>query len=212
MTCCHTLYQAVAALQRGEVIGLPTETLFGLAADPWHPRALTQLIRMKERPVTKGFILLIPGPESLQELTLPPCCLAQLLMEQFWPGPLTLALPARPDLPEPLTGATGFVAVRHSPAPQVQSLLALWQRPLISTSANRAGAPPPNTTREVQNIWQHEQLLVIDGTIQPNALPSTLLRVEQNHATLLRPGAIALPLLQQTIAPHGFSISNPNLL
>lgn len=187
--------QAVAALHQGEVIGLPTETLFGLAADPMNPQALARLIRMKERPADKGFILLIRGPEDLPALTQPPSPLAQRLMDAFWPGPLTLVLPARPDLPPLLTGSTGFVAVRHSPSPAVRQLLALWQAPLISTSANRAGEPPPATSQEVRTIWQPERLLVIDGLIHPHAKPSTLLRIEGHQATLLRAGAIPVEAL-----------------
>ncbi|MBF0342201.1 MAG: threonylcarbamoyl-AMP synthase [Magnetococcales bacterium] len=183
---------AVAALKRGEVIGLPTETLFGLAADPMHPDALDRLIRLKERPPDKGFILLIRRQQDLAPLIAPPSPLAVQLMERFWPGPLTLVLPARPEISPLLTGNTGQLAVRLSPAPAVRALLALWQGPLISTSANRAGGPPPATTAEVRELWRGEHLLVIDGQIRPDALPSTLIRVIGDQATLLRPGAIPL--------------------
>ncbi|MBF0627468.1 MAG: L-threonylcarbamoyladenylate synthase [Magnetococcales bacterium] len=189
---------AVAALGRGEVIGLPTETLFGLAADPMHPDALARLIRMKERPADKGFILLIQGQEDLDALVLPPSPVARALMTQFWPGPLTLVLPARAGLSPLLTGGSGFLAVRHSPALPVQALLAAWQGPLISTSANRAGDAPPGTAAEVREIWCKENLLVIDGEIQPDALPSTVVKVAGAQATILRHGAIpdeALPMV-----------------
>ncbi|MBF0163348.1 MAG: L-threonylcarbamoyladenylate synthase [Magnetococcales bacterium] len=193
------LQTALTALHQGLVIGLPTETLFGLAADPWHPQAMGHLIRMKGRPMDKGFILLIHNPESLNALILPPSPLASDLMKQFWPGPLTLVLPARPDLPPLLTGGSGFVAVRHSPSPIVGELLAAWNKPLISTSANRAGEAPPDTAEGVRAIWPDEKLVVLDGPIRPQALPSTLLRVEGQRATLLRPGAIPVEVLERLL-------------
>ncbi|MEO5346112.1 MAG: L-threonylcarbamoyladenylate synthase [Magnetococcus sp. YQC-9] len=195
------LHAALTALHHGQVIGLPTETLFGLAADPWNPAAMDQLIRMKQRPMDKGFILLINDQMDLATLILLPSPLALSLMKQFWPGPLTLVLPAQPHLPPLLTGGTDFIALRHSPAPIVQELLAVWQKPLISTSANRAGEPPPHTANEVRAIWQSENLIVLDGDIRPDALPSTLLRIDGLTATLLRAGAIPLDALQPLL-PH----------
>ncbi|MBF0437943.1 MAG: threonylcarbamoyl-AMP synthase [Magnetococcales bacterium] len=190
---------AVAALTRGEVIGLPTETLFGLAADPWHPEAMRRLIRMKERPLDKGFILLIGDRSQLTSLILPPSPLALALMERFWPGPLTLVLPACEEVSPILTGGTRQIAVRISPAPQVSALFALWPRPLISTSANRAGESPPKNADEVRHIWRAENLLIIDGEIQPDALPSTVLRVEGEQVTLLRAGAIGVERLREEV-------------
>ncbi|MBF0270825.1 MAG: threonylcarbamoyl-AMP synthase [Magnetococcales bacterium] len=193
------MLDAIAALHQGEVIGLPTETLFGLAADPWHPEAVARLTRLKARPTDKGFILLVARQEDLASLVEPPSPLARSLMARFWPGPLTLVLPARSGLPDPITGGSGSVAVRHSPAPAVQELLALWRGPLISTSANRAGEPPPATSQEVREIWHSEGMLVLDGTIRPDALPSTLLKITANRATLLRHGAIPLEQLRSWI-------------
>lgn len=197
------LQAALTALHHGQVIGLPTETLFGLAADPWNPAALDRLIRLKERPMDKGFILLIDETMDLDTLLLPPSPLAVRLMKQFWPGPLTLVLPARSDLPPFLTGDSGFVAVRHSPSPIVGALLAAWHKPLISTSANRAGGVPSDTAEGVRAIWPDEKLVVLDGPIRPNALPSTLLRVDGEQVTLLRPGAIPIDLLRPHLADLG---------
>lgn len=193
------MHAAVAALTRGQVIALPTETLFGLAADPMHPHAMAQLIRMKTRPMEKGFILLIQDQTQLASLTLPPSALASALMERFWPGPLTLVLPAHPHVPPWLTGQTGHIAVRISPAPQVVDLLALWQRPVLSTSANRAGESTPHNAQDIRRIWPEENLLVIDGATHPQALPSTLLQVDGDQARLLRAGAITIETLRSVI-------------
>ncbi len=190
---------AVAALSRGEVIGLPTETLFGLAADPVNSLAMAQIVRLKQRPPEKGFIVLVGNQEQLDQLILPPSPLALQLMARFWPGPLTLVLPARPELSTLITGHTGYVAVRISPAPQVVALLALWRRPLISTSANPAGEPTPQTAEQVRRLWPTENLLVLDGVISADAHPSTVLQVDGAEAQLLRAGAVSLSALQSMI-------------
>ncbi|MBF0180402.1 MAG: threonylcarbamoyl-AMP synthase [Magnetococcales bacterium] len=187
---------AVDALRRGEVIALATETLFGLSIDPEHPGAVARLLAMKGRSPEKGLILLVPDLARLEPLILPPSPVARDLMARFWPGPLTLALPARLHLPSHLTGGTGFIAARVSPAPQVMALMALWQRPLVSTSANRSGQPTPARAEEVRALWPDEALLVIDGSIRSDGLPSTLLRVEGERVTLLRAGAIPAEALQ----------------
>ncbi|MBF0295540.1 MAG: L-threonylcarbamoyladenylate synthase [Magnetococcales bacterium] len=191
---------AVDALCRGEVIALATETLFGLSIDPDHPGAMARLLAMKGRPPAKGLILLVPDLERLEPLILPPSPVARDLMERFWPGPLTLALPARSHLAACLTGGTGFIAARVSSAPQVMALMALWQRPLVSTSANRSGQPTPTRAEDVRALWPEEELLVIDGPIRPDGLPSTLLRVEGERVTLLRAGAIPTEALRVPLA------------
>lgn len=199
-TTSADLDSAVTALTQGEVIALPTETLFGLAADPDSPLALERLIRMKARPMDKGFILLVKNRDQLDSLILPPSPMAEALMDRFWPGPLTLVLPARPEVSPLLTGHTGQIAVRISPAPIIKALLNLWHRPLISTSANRAGQPTPCHAEEIRRIWSDEKLLVLNGITHPNALPSTLIKPDGKQVLLLRAGAIPVDILR-TITP-----------
>ncbi len=184
------LHHACQALSAGQIIAHPTETVFGLAVDPWQPTALHHLLQLKGRTAIKGFILLIPDRQALEQLVLPPPPLARILMDHFWPGPLTLVLPARPGLPLAVTGDSGWVAVRHSSSPVVQALLRLWQRPLVSTSANSTGQPPARSATAVRQLWGHAIPIVLEGETPPEAQPSTLLRVEGDRIHLLRAGAI----------------------
>ena len=179
------------ALATGHVIAHPTETVFGLAVDPFNPVAIERLLWLKGRSSSKEFILLIPDQTGLDRLILPPSPLAQKLMTCFWPGPLTLILPARSDLSAEVTGRSGFVALRHSPSPLVVELLHHWQKPLVSTSANLAGQSPLCHAAEVRQQWGKAIAVVLDGDTQADALPSTLLHVEASHARLLRPGAVS---------------------
>ncbi len=195
----QALQRAVAVLQRGEIIAHPTETLFGLAVDPFNPTALARLLRLKGsnpgQATRKGFILLLPGAECIKRLLLPPSALAQQLMARFWPGPLTLVLPARPGLPPQLTGGGTRLAVRHSPAPLVTALMAVWKNPLVSTSANISGQPPLNSGIDIHQQWGAAVSLVLEDGVQNdmdhNALPSTILQVEGERVCLLRAGAVS---------------------
>jgi len=110
---------AAAAIVRGEVVAFPTETFYGLAVDALNEAALTKLRALKGREAEKAFSLLISGREMLSSLCSEVSPLAERLMAQHWPGPLTLALPARPGLPASIV-ADGCVAVRVSPHPQAQ--------------------------------------------------------------------------------------------
>lgn len=191
-----TWQQACDALAAGHVIAHPTETVFGLAADPFHPTALHRLLQLKGRTTSKGLIVLIPDPGWLDRLVLPPSPLAQRLMARFWPGPLTLVLPARADLPAAVTGESRFVAVRHSSSPLVRTLFQHWHGLLVSTSANRTGQPPACSASTVYQQWGDAIAVILAGETPPHALPSTLLQVEGNRLHLLREGAIsAQPLL-----------------
>ncbi|MBF0460345.1 MAG: threonylcarbamoyl-AMP synthase [Magnetococcales bacterium] len=183
--------RAVLALAAGQVIAHPTETVFGLAADPFHPVAVQHLLCLKGRLASKGFIVLIPDRQGLDRLILPPVPLARRLMDHFWPGPLTLVLPARPDLPAEVTGGGGWLAVRQSSSPLVAALLHAWQGPLISTSANPTGQPPARSAVEVHRHWGAAIAVVLAGATPVEAQPSTLLQVEGERVQLLRAGAVA---------------------
>ena len=187
------------ALATGQVIAHPTETVFGLAADPFNPAAIKRLLLLKGRSSAKGFILLIPDRTWLERLILPPSPLAQKLMAHFWPGPLTLVLPARSNLSAEVTGSSGFVAVRHSPSPLIMELLHAWQKPLASTSANLADQRPLCCTADVRQQWGDAIAIVLDGHSQPGAIPSTLLHVEAGRARLLRTGAVSIAQLQDAL-------------
>ncbi|MBF0447618.1 MAG: threonylcarbamoyl-AMP synthase [Magnetococcales bacterium] len=200
--------QAVAVLTAGGVIAHPTETVFGLAADPTNRHALDRLLALKGRQPNKGLILLIPDRSVLNEFLQPRTLIdpgVQALMDRFWPGPLTLVLPARPGLPAPLTGGGDFIAVRHSPSPLVADLLAVWGAPLVSTSANFSGQPVLNDHQAVLAAFGAQVGVVIAGCCSASAQPSTVVIMDPDRGRmqLLRSGEIALAVIRGVLMDQG---------
>ena len=182
---------AAAAIARGEVVAYPTETFYGLAVDALDELALARLRALKGRGAEKAFSLLISGRSMLASLCNEISPLAERLMAQHWPGPLTLALPARPGLPASIV-AEGCVAVRVSPHPLAQALVAAVGRPITATSANPAGGPPPRAVSEIAATFAPPACLILDGGPTPGGRPSTLARVCGESVEILRQGAVVL--------------------
>ena len=181
--------RAARALARGDLCALPTETYYALGADALSSAALARLLEAKGRAPEQGISLLLE-PEMLGMVAarVPPE--ARALMDAHWPGPLTIALPARPELLAPLVRA-GCVAVRVSPAPLARALVRALGRPVTATSANPAGAPPPRTAAAVRRYFS--DLLVLDGGETPGGPPSTLVRATGHGGLeLLRAGPIII--------------------
>ncbi|MBF0177037.1 MAG: threonylcarbamoyl-AMP synthase [Magnetococcales bacterium] len=190
------LTKAVTALRQGRIIAYPTETVFGLGVDPFCGTALEALLRLKRRHSAKGVILLVRDVAQLAGLVQPPSAAAQRLMAHFWPGPLTLVLPALPGLSPLLTGGGDHLAVRVSSSPRVAALLRAWGGPLVSTSANPSGGEPARDAAGVRSLWPEEVAVVLPGRCAALQLPSTVVRVGEGGVTLLRPGAIPLATIQ----------------
>ncbi len=181
--------QLLRQIHSGGVLAFPTETFYGLGGNALSQRAVKQVFALKKRPVEKA-LLLLALPEQWKSLVeVPPA--AQALMNRFWPGPLTLVLPARPEVPEFLKGPGGTLAIRHSPHPVVQQLLRLGGCPLIGTSANLSEQPSCVSAEAVQAQLGDALELVVDGGLTPGGLPSTLLDATQTPPRLLRPGVLS---------------------
>ncbi len=184
------LETAIAALGRGEIVAYPTETFYGLGADAFSQEALARLVSLKGRAAEKGISLLVVGDAMLHALCaeVPPAALR--LMQAHWPGPLTIALPARPGLPAALV-VDGFVAVRESPHALARALVTGFGGPVTTTSANPPGGAPPTTAAAVQ-MYFGDHCHVVDGGATPGGQPSTLVRVRGDEVEILRRGAIQI--------------------
>lgn len=179
---------AAAALRRGEVIAIPTETYYGLAAAALDETALERVLALKGRGAEKTLSILIE-PAMLSQLVSDVSPAAQQLIDRHWPGPLTLALPAKPGLPPALV-QDGCVAVRVSPDPTARAVVQAFGAPVTATSANPSGLPPCRTAAEVRAYFR--DLLIIGEGPTPGGAPSTLARVRGDHIEVLRPGPIVL--------------------
>ncbi|HVY37898.1 MAG TPA: L-threonylcarbamoyladenylate synthase [Polyangia bacterium] len=180
---------AIAALRRGEVVAYPTETFYGLGVDAFDAAAVERLRALKGRG-EKAISVLVEGEAMLARLCAELSPRARALMARHWPGPLTLALPARPGLPEALV-LDGCVAVRQSPHPIARALVAGFGGPVTTTSANRSGEPPATEAAAVRAALG-DGCHVLDGGPTPGGAPSTLARVRGDAVEILRPGAVDL--------------------
>jgi L-threonylcarbamoyladenylate synthase len=182
---------AAAALRRGEIVLFPTETYYGLAVDALDVRALERLFALKGRGEEKASALLVADLTMFAELCAEMPARAVDLAAVHWPGPLTLALPARPSLPAAVV-SDGCVAARVSSHPLAAALVAAFAGPITATSANPAGADPARTANAAAAYFSGASLHVLDGGSTPGGAPSTLVRLRGPLMEVLRQGAIAL--------------------
>lgn len=201
-----TLRRAAEIVRGGGVVAFPTETYYGLAVDPFQPAALERLFAVKRRPADLPILVLVSGPEQLGLLaaSVPP--LFSVLIDRFWPGPLTLVCPARADLPTRLTGNTGTVGVRRSPLAAANQLIAACGGPLTATSANLSGQPPAVTAAEAFALFGDSVDLVLDGGATPGGQGSTLVGVRAGRLCCLRAGVVPFAAVQACV----FSCTDPS--
>jgi L-threonylcarbamoyladenylate synthase len=180
---------AAQILRDGGVLAYPTETFYGLGALASDAAALGRLARAKGRPDGKPLPLLaadLAAVEAVAELS----PLARHLAARFWPGPLTLVLPARAGLPDPITAGTGTVGVRIPGSDLARALSAQAGGALVSTSANLSGEPPPARVEELSRALLARIDGVLDGGPTPGGRPSTVVLVGAAGVVLARAGAV----------------------
>lgn len=185
------LEEAVRCLERGEVIGLPTETVYGLAADGTNSEAVDLVFRIKGRPTGHPLILHLGDVSWLDDYAIDVPEAARRLAERFWPGPLTLVLQRSAQVPDAVTGGLDTVAVRvpgHALARQV--ILGLG-RPVAAPSANRFGAVSPTTRQHVLDDLGEDVPLVLEGGPCEVGLESTIVDLSRAIPRLLRPGGVS---------------------
>ncbi len=179
---------AVRSLFEGLPIGIPTDTVYGLAVDPFRPGATDRIFAAKRRPRDVSLPLLVSGVEQALSVSTAVPDLALALMEQYWPGPLTIVIPARQGIGADLGEAELTVGVRRPDHPVPQALCAA-AGPLATTSANRHGEPPLTTAGEVAGAFGVSVPLVLDaGTCAGS--PSTVVDCTGPTLKLLREGCL----------------------
>ena len=136
------LFEAARILAKGGIVACPTETFYALAVDAGQETALQRLLEVKGRPTDKAILVLVADQDMAAEVAEVSTPLAKNLMSRFWPGPLTLILPAKAGLPRLLTAGTGTIGVRQPGHPLARRLCQLYGHPLTGTSANLSGREP----------------------------------------------------------------------
>jgi L-threonylcarbamoyladenylate synthase len=183
--------EAIAALRDGDVIVFPTETLYGLGADALNSRAVEQVFQLKGRDPLNPIPVLVADQRMLYHLVADIPTLAQKLMDQYWPGPLTLILPGRKDIPTPLLNATGGVGVRLSSEPIATQLVRALGRPLTATSANPSGRAPARTLQEANKYFADRVQIFVDGGTLTSKRGSTVVEVMADRIKVIREGEIS---------------------
>jgi L-threonylcarbamoyladenylate synthase len=182
---------AVARLRAGGVVAAATETWFGLLADARDGAAIERVFRIKGRGAEKGVAVLLPHRQAWDALVEDVPEAARRLADRFWPGPLTIALPARPGL-DPRLLVDGAIGARWGAASDATEIASAFGAPLTATSANPSGAPPLATSDDVTTAFAAAQakgeLLVVRGRA-PGGAPSTVIVVREGHAVVVREGA-----------------------
>lgn len=186
----ETFSAVIAALERGDLIVFPTETLYGLGADALNAAAVEKLYRLKGRDVANPIPVLVANREMLGAMVVEVPPLAERLMDQFWPGPLTLVLPARKEIPRPLVNSTGGVGVRISSQAVASELVKGLGRPLTATSANPSGKAPARTVEEAKKYFAGEINIFIDGGELISKTGSTVAEINGDEIRIIRQGEV----------------------
>jgi len=186
----------LAVLRRGGLIGFPTDTAYGLGADPFNKSAITRIFEIKQRTETKPILLLVDSIRMAESVSRP-LSVFYPLAERFWPGPLTVILQATASLPDIVTVGTGTIGLRFAAAEFATSLVSRFGRPVTATSANRSTMGSAVTCDEVRNQLGTSLDILVDGGTLPARGGSTLLDLVADPPVLLREGPISFESLSE---------------
>lgn len=189
------LKRAVEILNNGGIVAYPTETFYGLGVKFDKEASLKKLYELKKRPKGKPMPLIIGSRASLSMVAVFVNEIAESLMDEFWPGPLTLLLKAKEGLSSYLTANTGRIAVRIPGESAALYLVREAGFPITATSANPSGMPPAEDAGAVIRYFGEEVDMVIDGGRTPGGLPSTIADVTEKKIKIVREGAIPRSVL-----------------
>ncbi len=196
--------RAAACLRAGKLVAFPTETVYGLGADALNPEAVRQVFAVKRRPAGHPLIVHAATPAAAFAIGAGEAR-ARRLAERFWPGPLTLVLPLRPDLPlaPAVTGGRATVALRVPGHPVAAALLRAVERPVAAPSANPHGRISPTRAQHVRDELGPGVELVLDGGPAEVGVESAVLELGPGPPVLLRAGGISVEDLEAVIGPVG---------
>ena len=181
--------RAAAVIRRGDVVAIPTDTVYGLAVNPFQPAAVARLRRLKQRPEDKPILLLVESRRQAESLTARLPEAFERIVRRFWPGPLTLILPAAAYLPETITSGTGTIAVRQPGSILTRELIRAARVPLTGTSANISGHPAAESAAQVKRQFPKGLALILDAGPARNRIPSTIVDLT-SEPRVVREGAI----------------------
>lgn len=194
----ENIQKAAEQLKSGLLVGMPTETVYGLGADALNPQAVLAIFAAKGRPADNPLIVHVAEPEAVE-----PLCevnaQARMLMAAFCPGPLTMLLPKKPCVPDVVTAGLPSVAIRLPSHPVAQRLMRACGLPIAAPSANTSGKPSPTTAQHVLKDLRGKLGVILDGGECQVGLESTVIDLTSAIPTVLRPGGVTPEMLANVL-------------
>lgn len=204
----HSITLAVDALRRGEIVAVPTETVYGLAADAMSEPAVRRVFAMKGRPANNPLIVHVLGVPQARELAAAWDERCDQLASTYWPGALTLVVPKAPSVPDVVTAGHATVALRAPAHPVMRELLAAFGGPLAAPSANRSAHVSPTTAAHVAAEFPGaDDMIILDGGPCAIGIESTVLDMTTSPPRVLRPGGVTVEQLRETLGDVEFSLA-----
>ena len=191
--------QAGKLIAEGELVAFPTETVYGLGGDALDPDASRRIYAAKGRPSDNPLIVHIADFDDMKRVAREVPEQAKKLADAFWPGPLTMVFPKSDIVPYGTTGGLDTVAVRMPSDPVANRLIKLAGVPVAAPSANTSGRPSPTTAQHVWQDMEGKIEMILDGGPVGIGVESTIVDVSGDVPTLLRPGAITMEMLRETV-------------
>ena len=203
--------RAAELLRAGQLVALPTETVYGLAANAWDAAAVARIYEVKGRPARNPIIVHVAGLELARDCVAEWPPVADKLAGAFWPGPLTLVLPRSPRIPDMVTAGGPTVGVRWPSHPFIQAVIRACGFPLAAPSANPANQVSPTTAGHVRKAFDGKIPLIVDGGPSQVGLESTVLDLAAAPPRLLRPGMIHAESLLAVMGATELRLAAPDL-
>lgn len=191
--------QAIKLLQHGKLVIVPTETVYGLAADANNEQAIQKVFAVKGRPVNQPLAILIAQNAKLTNWAIDIPETAYQLAQNFWPGPLTMILKCNTKVSKLITSGLPTIGLRCPRHPITQQILQAFPQGLAAPSANIYGQPPPTHVREISTTLSKQVDLIIDGGKCEIGTVSTIVDLTSNKLQILRQGAITEKMLSDTV-------------
>lgn len=195
----NTFAEIRARLASGGVIAFPTDTFYGLGADPMNPKAVGRIYAIKNRPVHKPVLVLITSLKQLDDFAAEISPEAKKLIRAFWPGPLTLLFKAKPHLPQNLTAGSGKIGIRLPANAFTLELIRRIGHPLTAPSANPSGSGNLSDAKKVMQALGDKVDLIIDGGQTHETAASTVLDITVHPPKLLREGGVTLAQIENIL-------------
>ncbi|MEZ6127348.1 MAG: L-threonylcarbamoyladenylate synthase [Planctomycetaceae bacterium] len=198
---CKTVAQAAAMLREGQLVAFPTETVYGLGADARNPVSVAGIFESKQRPHFDPLIVHVSEIAQVLDIVTDFPAIARTLADAFWPGPLTLVLPKRSEIPDLVTAGLPAVGVRIPNHPLALELLNEVGQPLAAPSANPFGGISPTTARHVLEGLNGRVDGILDGGPCQVGVESTVISFVERHPLILRPGGLPIEDIEAVIGP-----------